>query len=115
MKMNITRWQPDTCKCIIEYEWDGDADPTTRTHSVVNTIPCEFHTKHSNHEEVFEDVKAENTRKNVVINELNKEVDWEYDDKRELKIDLSSLSEAEKIDARDKLSKHGKVKEWQKS
>lgn len=40
--MHTTRWSPDTCDCVVEYDWD-DAEPTNvRKHTLkkmVNTCP----------------------------------------------------------------------------
>ncbi len=40
----ITRWSPDTCSCVIEYEWDDAVDPSVRIHTVYNILSaCHGH------------------------------------------------------------------------
>lgn len=38
--MKITRWSPDTCECVIEYEWDETLSQDDRVHTqkkIINT------------------------------------------------------------------------------
>lgn len=67
MTIQRTRWSPDTCDCIIEYEWD-DAEPSeTRNHNLSTYVKrCSDHAignipTDSNR---FDVVKEENVRKN---------------------------------------------------
>lgn len=36
----ITTWSPDTCNCVIEYEWDDTEDQNTRKHKFVKVDHC---------------------------------------------------------------------------
>lgn len=62
-----TIWKPDTCKCVIEYEWDDTLPENERIHEI-KTIKekCEAHQLDSD-EEVFTTVEEENRRKNKTI------------------------------------------------
>lgn len=62
-----TIWKPDTCKCVIEYEWDDALNEDTRIHEVKNILErCEAH-QLTLDEEVFITVEEENRRKNKTI------------------------------------------------
>ena len=57
----VTRWQPDTCECIIEYNEDGTLS------NVVNA--CDAH-QGDDEETVYQNVKEENPRKNKSFKEI---------------------------------------------
>ena len=44
MSKCITRWSPDTCGCVVEFEWDNEVPVEQRTHKHYATLAqCEFH------------------------------------------------------------------------
>lgn len=46
MTMNTTRWSPDTCNCIIDYEWDDSLPNDLITMTPVNIVNvCSDHQK----------------------------------------------------------------------
>lgn len=60
----VTRWSPDTCGCILEYEWDDALEPSARTHSFKKAVHlCEHH-KALVADRAYDAVLSENTRKN---------------------------------------------------
>lgn len=66
--MNITRWKPDTCDCVIDYEWDASVPDVSRVHVYKDGTLCDIHknigiTK-ANH---FNVILEENKRKNQAI------------------------------------------------
>jgi hypothetical protein len=62
--LKTTQWSPDTCSCIFEYEWDTDAPPETRTHTLKRLVTaCAAHAA-GTEEEKFAAVIAENSVKN---------------------------------------------------
>lgn len=66
MAKHTTRWSPDTCSCVIEYEWDDLDPPETRTHTLFNYVNrCTAHTILPNDSDRYLSVKEENTRKNI--------------------------------------------------
>lgn len=58
-----TRWQPDTCGCVIEYDNDLVA---------ISAKPCPLHVG-ADHHEVFAKTLAHNRHKNEVHNYLRKQ------------------------------------------
>ena len=66
MKLNKTKWSPDTCKCVIVYEWDSDVEADKRIHTFVpeDSVECEIHATTL---DVFEVVMSENQGKNRAI------------------------------------------------
>ena len=43
MATKITRWQPDSCSCIVEYSWDDETSETDRVHTPTTIMACEQH------------------------------------------------------------------------
>lgn len=71
----ITRWKPDTCDCLLEYEWDINEDESTRVHTPTTVVhACEDHqadnTGSDSHTKVFNKVHGENTGKNKALKVL---------------------------------------------
>lgn len=115
MAIKVTTWSPDTCGCIINYQWD-DSDPEdSRTHSFHSTVRlCEVHQNiNENHYDVLLD---ENVRKNKIyaailekypektipiVNEKGQVTGkqlhgdfyytWSFDDSRNLQVDAKAL------------------------
>lgn len=92
----ITRWSPDTCECVIDYEWDDSQDENTRTHSFKRTIrACPEH-KALAGKPHYDQVLSENTRKNItfdVIQKAHPQVTpdnylWFFDKDRVLQVSL---------------------------
>lgn len=96
--IRVTRWSPDTCGCVLEYEWDDTKSENERIHSYVRTLKC-----CPEHEQLglvagrlYDQVLSENTRKNIAFDEIQKvkpEVTfdnylWFFDKKRVLQISL---------------------------
>ena len=72
MSAHLNRWSPDTCGCVIEYEWDDSVPDDQRVHTSVNIIKlCDKHTilglDKVNH---YSGVLDENRRKNKVHSQL---------------------------------------------
>lgn len=65
--MNITRWSPDTCECVVDYSWDEKVPLESR---VLNLFAvnhkCPAHSSLSD-EEVYNVLWEENKRKNRAI------------------------------------------------
>lgn len=67
------RWQPDTCGCEVEFEFDDDADAVERKHKLVKIHKaCKAHADlHSYLNRTFEDAAVpfhqENKRKNMAL------------------------------------------------
>lgn len=66
MTKHVTRWSPDTCNCIIEYEWDDLDPPENRPHTLFNYInSCQAHSILPTDNDSYTTVKEENIRKNI--------------------------------------------------
>jgi hypothetical protein len=98
----MTRWSPDTCGCVIDFKANGEEVEVV---AVVTKCPKHADTPHDKHH--FETVLAHNRRKNHVHNAVvehlqktkpgarHEDVAVVYDDKDDLHVHGSGLSEAE--------------------
>ena len=65
MAINITRWSPDTCDCVIEYSWDDTVSADQRVHTLSNYVKkCSAHSILSTDNDRWNTVFEENPRKN---------------------------------------------------
>ena len=67
--IKVTTWTPDTCDCVIQYQWDEDLDEDTRTHSL-NFIrkSCQAHSNLLPNEAVtYTAVLDENNKKSRAL------------------------------------------------
>jgi hypothetical protein len=117
--IHTTRWQPDTCGCVVEYEWDDSVDEKTRVHSLTKITRCPYHetlTKNGAYSAVID----ENTTKNKVhgivlenfpdlVNEVKNddgsiskrlkpevEFKWSFDVDRKLQVELVGITKENK-------------------
>jgi len=68
MALQVTRWYPDTCDCVIDFQWDDTQTEATRTHSVKAIVKrCGAHRQIPDDKQHFSTVLEENQRKNKVI------------------------------------------------
>lgn len=73
MAVHVTQWRPDTCGCVLEYEWDDEVEPDERLHTVRthDDSACPRHkTLKMKKSAAFDHVLEENQRKNRVHAEL---------------------------------------------
>jgi hypothetical protein len=65
MTIKTTRWSPDTCDCIISYDWDDSVPAESRVH-IANTIEkdCPEHSGLGTPDSFYNAILDENTRKN---------------------------------------------------
>lgn len=96
--LQVTHWSPDTCRCIIGYQWDDSISEDLRVHTPVEYKLCKSHQSldvNSIEAKVVIELSTfgpieENTRKNKVLAELEKAghnsqaVTWAFDDNRDL-------------------------------
>lgn len=113
MAIKVTTWRPDTCGCVIQYEWDDSLSNDLRVHTGKNIEKtCESHKNIIEAKELYIQLTEENQRKNLFLKEvidtiptlketkvkedgsveerLKKGVTYEYlfDDKRNLVVDF---------------------------
>jgi len=92
----VTRWSPDTCGCVLEYEWDDTVPQDSRVHSFQNLVKkCSDHGSIPVAKDVYDAVLGENRMKNLIFAELQKEkpdinagedFDWVFDKSRKLTV-----------------------------
>lgn len=75
--MKVTRWQPDTCECVLEYVWDETIPEDERVLNPVEPVQtCAFHAADYSgempHENHYVKVRDENVNKNKVLSSLLK-------------------------------------------
>lgn len=93
-----TTWRPDTCECVIIYEWDTDVSEDERVHTPIATTFCTHHMSLTR-EACFAKVTLENTTKNIILDDVQKqipslpmeELTWGFDENREFFIDTSKI------------------------
>lgn len=78
---HITTWKPDTCDCIVHFEWDDEDQKPNKTFTAVEEFTgsrgetirakkCQHHQSISDHHEHFAVVEGENKGKNRFLKEL---------------------------------------------
>lgn len=113
MVIKVTTWSPDTCGCVLQYDWDTDeiVDEThDRTIIAVNIVNrCAIHQLVPlDINELFPIVHEENTRKNLSLTELLAQMGvtvsetqfqwitdhcrWQFDDERNLFLYIRGVS-----------------------
>lgn len=60
MAIKRTTWHPDTCGCVIEYEWDEAAPHQSRVHTGVRAVPCALHAHLGNAHAIYQAVVTHN-------------------------------------------------------
>jgi len=65
MVTNTTRYSPDTCDCVLEYDWDSTKPESSRTHTLNRFVKvCSFHQVLATDTDRWNAVFEENPRKN---------------------------------------------------
>lgn len=99
-----TRWSPDTCDCVFEYEWDSSLEENERTHTLKKVVQmCGYH-KNLETTKAYEEVVSENTRKNKVfgmVAQIKKDIlsddySWSFDKDRKLVVNFNNLTSVQK-------------------
>ena len=66
--IHTTQWSPDTCDCIIQYDWDADLPADQRVHTASKSIrKCSFHSAVADLTPHFNVLMDENPRKNQTL------------------------------------------------
>lgn len=107
----VTRWSPDTCRCVLEYEWDDALPDNQRTHSYSKVIRlCPEHEQLGlTGKKLYDQVLSENTCKNAVWSMAKETLSslelgdftWSFDTERKLKVGfLGKLTANQKMSLR---------------
>lgn len=99
MSKKITRWSPDTCGCVLEYEWDTEEEPRKHTFSkLINR--CSVHALSPTDKDCYDTVLEENQRKNkafgiaeaIIPGLQSGNYHWAFDAGRNLEVDFIDVS-----------------------
>lgn len=97
--LKVTRWSPDTCGCILDYQWDTEIPSDLRTHTFLDPVRvCQPHSVMPD-SQVASMVYEENRRKNWSLDIVHSQlpdldlstISWSYNEVRALEIFLGSL------------------------
>ena len=99
---NVTRWSPDTCKCVIEYRWDTALPEAARVH-VLNTyvFKCSFHQALPD-AAAYTKVGSENQTKNLALLEAKNigldpdTIIWSFDAQRRVVLTVPNITPAQR-------------------
>jgi len=107
--LQVTRWSPDTCGCILEYEWDDTLEGSDRVHSFKKVVKlCPEHERLGfQGKDTFDKVMEENTSKNIAWGQIMEELNltredlaqyiWFFDEGRQLQVSVTQpIAAAEK-------------------
>lgn len=101
--MRTTRWSPDTCQCVLEYEWDETVPQEDRVHTFKGIVHrCLIHELlgYLENSNLYDKVLQENTRKNGVFGDMEIQIKafghtftmdnfrWQFDQDRKLQIEI---------------------------
>lgn len=108
MPIQTTRWKPDTCDCVIEYDWDDSMESDKREHALKSINKCAFHNKLDDIT-AFETVMPENVLKNNAVIEVLaslpvlkvEDVKFLYDSDRLLTLTIEGINALDKTVAQD--------------
>lgn len=71
--LHINKWSPDTCGCVLQYQWDDSLPSEQRVHVALPADKlCSAHNHLTDHIEHHSKIVAENQNKNRTINALLK-------------------------------------------
>lgn len=70
MTIRTTQWKPDTCGCVISYNWDDTLPLDQITFTLQSITKCPNHTNLADNNTAFSAVDAENKRKNQSFDEI---------------------------------------------
>lgn len=61
MTIKVTTWHPDTCECVLQYEWDTEHSEDQRVHKALPSIKrCELHVHYECEHEHYAEVTKHN-------------------------------------------------------
>lgn len=120
--IKTTRWENDTCGCVVDFTWDTDDPLETRTFTISDVVrACPAHDKINNKTTHWNTILTENRSKNRVYGKIEellpgviemvdgkptgnllggRSFTWTFDATRNLIVTLVNFSEAEKTTIR---------------
>lgn len=110
--VKTTKWRPDTCSCVITYDWDDTLPEDERVHTLNTIQKCKHHDSLDDASAYDQVLNGENRLKNYVLSDIGLgELPYAFDKSRKLEVTIPGKTQQEK-DAIQSLvdSKHsGKV------
>lgn len=106
--LKVTRWSPDTCECVLEYEWDTALEGSARVHSFKKVVKlCPEHERLGfQGKATYDQVGIENRGKNIAwgqikqaLNLADEDIDkyvWFFNESRQLQVSVTSPIAVEK-------------------
>jgi hypothetical protein len=104
--IRTTQWKPDTCGCILEYDWDDSLPDNDRICTLSKVISqCPEHSRISTGLDIYNQVLRENRAKNralALAQSINNEISlddylWSFKTDRRLSVSfLGKLTAAQK-------------------
>jgi len=104
--MTKNQWKPDTCGCVLEFEFDADAPDSERVVTPTQVVKaCAHHPLGTTVKENYDKVLDENQRKNFSIKELvdqvpelkSEDIKFSFDDDRTLVLKLPGYVDKEPL------------------
>lgn len=111
-----TRWSPDTCNCVLDYQWDDSVPESARTYTLKNIEKrCPEHNA-VNNDQLYDAVLSENQGKNAAFGEIerllappnqdadarealqrkiSRSFDWRFDDQRKLVVNYPEITDGQ--------------------
>lgn len=104
MALKTTRWTPDTCGCVLEFNWDDAIPEALRIHTFARSLRvCAAHEAVRDRDTHFAAISAENRTKNAAINTLASNhpaavaaASWSWDENRRLVLVAPALTALQK-------------------
>jgi hypothetical protein len=102
--MVTTRWSPDTCQCVVEYEWDRTQAEDVRVHTYTGHVQvCSIHQAVAAGLARYTTVMGENQNKNKAIGLAGSvvaanidQVAWAFNASRQVLLTVPGISGAQK-------------------
>lgn len=104
-KIQTTTWSPDTCECVIEYQWDDTISQEERVHTPSNIVKtCPVHSALPDKEKKYTEVLKENQTKNKAVGIIlegnpqigTEDISFSYDPDRTLRLKVNGLDTTKK-------------------
>lgn len=114
--LKVTRWSPDTCGCILEYEWDEALEGSDRVHTFKKVVKlCPEHKRlgfqgAATYDQVLSENQGKNRAWGLIMQELNlphtdiNKYIWFFDESRQLQVSLTEpMADGKKQEIQAKL------------
>lgn len=121
--IHTNRHRPDTCGCILEYQWDDTVPEALRVHVPTAVVACPAHASEPTVAAIHTKVNDENRKKNRCSNEMaellsgagatefpaGRSVEFWYDASRVLNIRLTGFTTQQRNNIATIAAKYGAV------